>query len=66
MPKMDSADEALNRVNSSSRPSELRITDMRVAEIVGAPFISALVKIYTNQGIVGFGEVPMELARPMR
>ena len=30
---------------------------MRVAEIVGAPFTSALLKIYTNQGIVGFGEV---------
>src|SRR6478736_4303303 len=57
MPKMDVADEALNRVNSSSKPSELRITDMRVAEIVGAPFTSALLKIYTNQGIVGLGEV---------
>ena len=51
------ADDALNRVNTSSRPSDLRITDMRVAEIVGAPFTSALVKIYTNQGIVGLGEV---------
>ena len=30
---------------------------MRVAEIVGAPFTSALLKIYTNQGIVGLGEV---------
>ena len=50
-------DEALNRVNTNSRPSELRITDMRVAEIVGAPFTSALLKIYTNQGIVGLGEV---------
>ena len=30
---------------------------MRVAEIVGAPFTSALLKIYTNQGLVGFGEV---------
>src|SRR6476661_6456377 len=57
MPKMDVADEALNRVNSSSRPSELRITDMRMAEIVGAPFTSTLIKIYTNQGIVGLGEV---------
>ena len=57
MPKMDGADEALNRVNTSSKPSELRITDMRVAEIVGAPFTSALIKIYTNQGIVGLGEV---------
>jgi L-alanine-DL-glutamate epimerase-like enolase superfamily enzyme len=30
---------------------------MRVAEIVGAPFASVLLKIYTNQGIVGLGEV---------
>ncbi|WP_374621071.1 mandelate racemase/muconate lactonizing enzyme family protein [Devosia sp.] len=51
------ADGALDRVNTFSRPSELRITDMRVAEITGAPFRSALLKIYTNQGIVGLGEV---------
>src|SRR2546430_2226930 len=57
MPKAGGADEALNRVNTSSKPSELRITDMRVAEIVGAPFTSALLKIYTNQDIVGLGEV---------
>src|SRR5215216_7184293 len=57
MPKAREADEALNRVNTNSKPSELRITDMRVAEIVGAPFTSALLKIYTNQGIVGLGEV---------
>ncbi len=50
-------DGALDRVNTYSRPSELRITDMRVAEITGAPFRSALLKIYTNQGIVGLGEV---------
>jgi gluconate/galactonate dehydratase len=51
------AEDALNRVNTSSKPSELRITDMRVAEIIGAPFRSALLKIFTNQGLVGFGEV---------
>ena len=51
------ADDALNHVNTNSRPSDLRITDIRVAEIVGAPFSSALLKIYTNQGLVGFGEV---------
>ena len=51
------ADDALNRVNTRSRPSELRITDIRVAEIVGAPFTSALLKIYTNQGLIGLGEV---------
>jgi gluconate/galactonate dehydratase len=48
---------ALDRINTRSNPSELRITDMRVAEITGAPFRSALLKIYTNQGIVGLGEV---------
>ena len=57
MPKTGGAGEALNRVNTNSKPSDLRITDMRVAEIVGAPFTSALLKIYTNQGIVGLGEV---------
>ena len=44
-------------VRTASRPSELRITDLRVAEIEGAPFRSVLIKIYTNQGIVGLGEV---------
>lgn len=46
-----------NHIRTSSRPSDLRITDIRVAEITGAPFRSALLKIYTNQGIVGLGEV---------
>lgn len=54
---MNTPDEALNRVNTNSKPSELRITDIRVANIVGAPFSSSLLKIYTNQGIVGLGEV---------
>jgi len=46
-----------DNIRTASRPSELRITDLRVAEIVGAPFNSVLIKIYTNQGIVGLGEV---------
>jgi L-alanine-DL-glutamate epimerase-like enolase superfamily enzyme len=50
-------EQALDRVNTNSRPSELRITDIRFADIVGAPFTSSLMKIYTNQGIVGLGEV---------
>ena len=57
MAKATGAEAALDRVDTHSKPSELRITDMRVAEIVGAPFTSALLKIYTNQGIVGLGEV---------
>ena len=51
------AEDALDQVNTNSKPSDLRITDMRVADIVGAPFRSTLLKIYTNQGLVGFGEV---------
>jgi gluconate/galactonate dehydratase len=57
MPRTGGAEQALDQVNTNSRPSELRITDMRVAEIVGAPFASVLLKIYTNQGIVGLGEI---------
>ncbi len=52
-----SHDAALDRVNTNSRPSDLRITDIRCAEIEGAPFRSCLIKIMTNQGIVGLGEV---------
>lgn len=39
-------------------PSELKITDLRVAEIDGAPKRCTLLKLYTNQeGLVGYGEV---------
>lgn len=43
--------------NRLSNPSELRITDIRFTDIVGAPMPCTLMKIYTNQGIVGLGEV---------
>lgn len=38
-------------------PSALKITDMRFADIDGAPKRCTLLKIYTNQGLVGYGEV---------
>lgn len=44
-------------VNTCSSPSNLKITDIRVANINGAPKHCPLIKIYTNQGIVGFGEL---------
>jgi len=44
-------------VNTNSSPSELKITDMRVANLNGAPKHCPLIKIYTNQGITGFGEL---------
>ena len=38
-------------------PEQLRITDMRFADIDGAPKRCTLLKLYTNQGLVGYGEV---------
>jgi len=38
-------------------PSTLKITDMRFADIDGAPKRCTLMKLYTNQGLVGYGEV---------
>lgn len=56
---MKTGEEAspLDSIRTASRPSDLRITDMRFAEIVGAPMKCALIKIMTNQGLVGYGEV---------
>jgi len=44
-------------LNTASHPSELKITDLRVASLKGAPFRSVLIRIDTNQGISGYGEV---------
>jgi L-alanine-DL-glutamate epimerase-like enolase superfamily enzyme len=52
-----SESSALAHVNTLSRPSQLCITDMRFADIVGAPMHCILLKIETNQGLVGYGEV---------
>ncbi len=38
-------------------PRALRITDIRFADIDGAPKRCTLMKIYTNQDLVGYGEV---------
>lgn len=44
-------------VSQASRPSDLRITDLRVACLDKVPFRSTIVRIETNQGLVGWGEV---------
>jgi L-alanine-DL-glutamate epimerase-like enolase superfamily enzyme len=44
-------------VKTKIDPSALKITDMRFADIDGAPKRCTLLKLYTNQGIVGYGEV---------
>ena len=41
----------------SINPKDLRITDMRFADVDGAPKRCTLLKIFTNQGLIGYGEV---------
>ena len=48
---------ATQNVRRSSRPSELRITDLRIAVVGRAPMRCPLIRIDTNQGISGYGEV---------
>ncbi|GGH76176.1 L-alanine-DL-glutamate epimerase-like enolase superfamily enzyme [Pullulanibacillus pueri] len=57
MSNQDTYESTLAHVNTHSHPSELKITDIRFADIVGAPMHCSLIKVYTNQGLVGFGEV---------
>jgi gluconate/galactonate dehydratase len=57
MSKPNTYESTLAHVNTFSNPSELRITDIRFTDIVGAPMHCSLIKVYTNQGLVGFGEV---------
>jgi L-alanine-DL-glutamate epimerase-like enolase superfamily enzyme len=50
--------EALpQNVNTNSKPSDLKITDMRALVVSRAPMTCPLIRIDTNQGIYGLGEV---------
>ncbi len=55
------ADETIeayqNNVNTNSKPSELKITDLRIATLARAPMVDPIIRIDTNQGIYGLGEV---------
>jgi Mandelate racemase / muconate lactonizing enzyme, N-terminal domain len=44
-------------VKRASEPSALKITDLRTAVVVGAPMTCPLIRVDTNQGLVGWGEV---------
>ena len=54
---MNSQGSAASHINTWSSPSELRITDIRVATVVGAPMRCPILRMDTNQGIYGLGEV---------
>jgi L-alanine-DL-glutamate epimerase-like enolase superfamily enzyme len=53
----ETLEAATQNVNTNSRPSELRITDLRTASLGKAPMRVPLIRIDTNQGIYGLGEV---------
>jgi L-alanine-DL-glutamate epimerase-like enolase superfamily enzyme len=46
-----------SQTNTNSKPANLKITDMRIATVVGAPMTCPIIKLDTNQGLVGWGEV---------
>jgi len=52
-PIEDQLAHTTSKVNRSSNPSELKITDMRIAMVGNVP----IVKIYTNQDVYGLGDV---------
>jgi len=45
------------KVNRNGKPSDLKITDLRIAVVTGAPMTCPLIRIDTNQGISGYGEI---------
>jgi len=48
---------ATQKVRRHSGPSALKITDLRIAEVTGAPMRCPIIRIDTDQGISGLGEV---------
>jgi L-alanine-DL-glutamate epimerase-like enolase superfamily enzyme len=56
-PIEDQLSHLTQNVRRASSPSQLKITDVRVAVLAGVPFNSPIVRIDTNQGISGYGEV---------
>ena len=51
------AEATLQNVSTRSMPSDLKITDLRVAVVAKAPMTCPIIRIDTNQGISGYGEV---------
>ena len=45
------------KVKRLSAPSDLKITDLRVAVVARAPMTCPILRIETNQGLVGYGEI---------
>ena len=51
-------DRVEDNVNAYSNPSDLKITDLRIANLSGIPMRKvSIIRIDTNQGLIGYGEV---------
>lgn len=54
----DTIAQTTQKVSRASSPSDLKITDLRVAQKgSGYSFASRIIKIYTNQGLTGVGDI---------
>jgi L-alanine-DL-glutamate epimerase-like enolase superfamily enzyme len=51
------AEYITQKVNKFSNPSDLKITDIRIAVVTKAPMTCPIIRIDTNQGISGYGEI---------
>jgi L-alanine-DL-glutamate epimerase-like enolase superfamily enzyme len=46
-----------DNINTASHPTALRITDLRIANLAGLPMDCSIIRLDTNQGLSGYGEV---------
>ena len=46
-----------SNISAYSRPSDLKITDLRIVNLEPLPFHVSLLRLDTNQGVSGYGEV---------
>jgi L-alanine-DL-glutamate epimerase-like enolase superfamily enzyme len=54
----DTVAQTTQNVSRASSPSDLKITDLRVAQKgYGGSFATRIIKIYTNQGLTGIGDI---------
>ncbi|MFN3848752.1 MAG: mandelate racemase/muconate lactonizing enzyme family protein [Spirosomataceae bacterium] len=51
------AEYLTQKINKYGNPSDLKITDLRIAVVTKAPMTCPLIRIDTNQGISGYGEI---------
>jgi len=55
--RSEAAESAVQNVNPRSRPTDLKIMDLRIAHVTKAPMNCPIIRMDTNQGIYGLGEV---------